>query len=210
MVWKGDCTWPWDQPPAWVSAPPPSPHGHCVRFTCSPGGRWSLWCILASVMDIPSSWDHSHPPTPGGVCAATLTLPFPHQHRHYHLQPTTAPFRGEIGVWRDHPPPPPLPYALLCFCLIAGGEPTLAVGTSVLGRLEPSERCTACGVGCRCCLILHKWVHREVIMNTSYFRISNKNACAVYMYSVSGASLTVRFNKGCKPSSLHTLSYSYH
>jgi len=108
------------------------------------------------------------------------------------------------------PPPPPLPYALLCFCLIAGGEPTLAVGTSVLGRLEPSERCTACGVGCRCCLILHKWVHREVIMNTSYFRISNKNACAVYMYSVSGASLTVRFNKGCKPSSLHTLSYSYH
>ena len=76
MVWKGDCTWPWDQPPAWVSAPLTFPSWPLCGLTSSPGGRWSLWCILASVMDIPSSWDHSHPPTPGGVCAATLTLPF--------------------------------------------------------------------------------------------------------------------------------------
>jgi hypothetical protein len=58
------------------SAPLTFPSWPLCGLTSSPGGRWSLWCILASVMDIPSSWDHSHPPTPGGVCAATLTLPF--------------------------------------------------------------------------------------------------------------------------------------
>jgi hypothetical protein len=54
-------------------------------------------------------------------------------------------------------------------------------------------------------VILHTCGVREVIMNTSYFRISNQNACAVYVYSVSAGRLTVRFNRGCKPCSLHTL-----